>query len=443
MVGFQNGLVRYYQLTKKNHESTDFRSIFIFAVATVLVTSSLLSGSLFLFSEKIADQYNNGYLNSIIKSLGLAIPLLVCSDLLSFVFRAGGKHLTETLIRVVIPPLIIVVTFSLAFLMNATLDSLFNFFVCSWLILLLTSAVLILKSKTLEQALNLKLKNGQKYSFTFPKEFVKFSLPLAFMPIANRLNIEFYVLLAGITSGAANIIVFSLAMRLAAQISILPKAINSVVQRKIATAYANQRNDYLEQLYESVTRITQCLTTPIIIVFFWYMPEILQFVGIDSWDGKVITLIILLANYLHVSMGINGMMITMGGWSALDFKITILEIVGTLLVGLLMVKAIGMIGLALSYFLIKFGVNLTRTFLVYRLTGLHPFSNRYLLAASASVGFIFLSLVKEEIGIVESATLLHLVLLLVANLLFCYRFGLNSDERTVLAQLTRKAKKAR
>jgi len=411
MIGCQIGIVRYIQYFEEEKKYGHIEVMLFWTLIIVISVCCILLIVFTLFVETISLKFSNPNILVVFNSLVFGVPFLVVSELLSFYYRAIGHHTIEVLIRVVIPPFILLFSIVISIIAREWTYGLL-FILLSWI--LLGSSTFFLVIKRLKKNLQYLLSN-------FPTEYFKYSIPLSIMPVVNRLNVEFYILAVGLFSSSEELIAFAVAMRVASQVSLISKSINVPMQRVIAKSFAKNNLLIVQKYYQNSSRYCLLLTFPIVIVIIMISPELFQFIRTPFMSSFVLIVCVLIGNLVHVSLGVNGMIIRMGGWSILDLKITIVELIFTLLIGFLLVSSYGVVGAGVAYLIVRVLINALKTFFAYINTGLLPFSRKYYRASLYAIVLMLVAISSAFIVIGFVNRVIFLLLFFFVSIYF-YRF---------------------
>jgi len=218
------------------------------------------------------------------------------------------------------------------------------------------------------------------------KELLLFSIPLLLSSILGFVMTWIDTLMIGYYLSATSVGVYNAAAPIA---KLLPVILNSVAFLYVPVAsklYAQNRVNDLAELYQSLTRLVFFFTFPMFVIIILYPETILGYLFGSKYITATPALRILAVGFIvHVFFGLNGMSLVIIGKTTLNLVGELIAVFVNVILNILLIPKYHLIGAAIATTFSYILANLVRSFWLYRLMKLHPFTREYIIQITISV----------------------------------------------------------
>ncbi len=215
-----------------------------------------------------------------------------------------------------------------------------SYFIACCIVLFITKIVLYLKFRSYKSA------SADKIDF---KSQVKFSASLQLISLLACLNNSMPILIIGIlVNDTTSISYFSVASKISLLCAIPLGAISNIVAPKIAHYYHKGEMEKLSEFIQSINICFILLAIFITVILSTFAGEILSFFGQEFVHAKNILLILLLGQFVNLSAGYVGFILSMTSYHKLLLKVILLNALFFTSSNVLLIYLYGVVGAAIS-----------------------------------------------------------------------------------------------
>ncbi|ASJ01304.1 flippase [Thermococcus gorgonarius] len=383
-LGFQNGLPREVAFYREKKPSR-VRDLISTALVIVAVNSFAIMMLLIFGSGLIAQVFNEERLVYSLKVMAFALPFSALISVMISISRGFGRVREKVYFQNVVYPVIwLVLVISLA-LLDLPFASLFWAYVIAQFLTFLT---LIFETYRIELfGFRPSLDAG------LGRKLVAFSLPLMFVGILNFLMTWTDTLMLGYYKGSEVVGLYNAATPLA---KLIPTFLNSaaVIYSPIVTSlYAQGKMVEMKRVYQVLTKWVFLLTLPLFALMFLFPEATISFIFGEKYVSAALALQVLSLGFMfHTFLGLNGMTLIVIGKPKLNMIGDTFAVVSNIALNLALIPSYGMVGAAVATAVSYFIANVFRSYWLYRMTGIHPFSWSYV--KPLAIGFVLLGAIK-------------------------------------------------
>ncbi len=343
LFGLPSGLVRFvgqYQNTNPDSIAGFVYSAFWFVV--------LVSGGLglvaWLFAKQIAlTLLHDPYLASVVRLVGLSLPLFVSLAVISATFQALKDMRAYVLVNNLLLPGIRLAGILVAVLLGWGLTNVLSIYLCFSLGVSVIVAVVLLQKHSL-------------YLFSLQQDIVenlvpllRFSAPLVLGVVFVRAVWQVDIILLQRMRGATEVGFYAAALMVGRLPNMLLFAFELMISPFIAQQYSEDRLPDMRKMYGRVVDLTFMVGLPLVAAIVMFAPLVLKVLfGVQYLQAVNVLRLIAIGYFLHNITGPNARTLIMMGRSKLYLMDTAIVAVVTLLLYIFLIPNYGMMGAAVG-----------------------------------------------------------------------------------------------
>ena len=234
----------------------------------------------------------------------------------------------------------------------------------------------------------------------FGRELLRFSLPVFGIAIMGLVFSWTDTLMLGRYAGAADVGIYNVAISLVRLLTFVIGSAGFVFMPLVGELYSQGLNEEIRRVYQILTKWVFSATLPIFFVLFFFPEMTITFLFEQRYVVAAESLRILSLGFMfYVFMGLNVLVITAMGLQKELVKTAIVGIVLNVALNYLLIKrmGMGMQGAAISTSISYTVYSSMNTFILYRKTGIHMFTNAYIkpMLCSAAISVVLYMAVKN------------------------------------------------
>ena len=245
----------------------------------------------------------------------------------------------------------------------------------------------MIKPKIANRTSNLTWKSAARKMFTY-------SWPITISGVMLNVSSRFDILSVGFFLTAKELGLYSIAIINSTIFLLFNYVLNEVFLPVASTLMGKGKRDELAALYKSSVCWSTYIFFPIALIFIVRAPSFIKIVFGDEFIAASMAMQVLTAGYMTVCIEgpLPAMILAMElSWFVLIIRSVM--IASTIGLNLLLVPRYGLLGAAVAMTITQLNVRFTRLFLLYRKTGIHPFSKRLFFFILTAGAFMFVTLV--------------------------------------------------
>lgn len=177
---------------------------------------------------------------------------------------------------------------------------------------------------------------------------LKTSMPLLWVASMSMVINWSDVLMLGVMADSETVGLYGIASRVAALLTFVLAAVNSVTAPRFAKMHADGKRKKMEQLAKSSAMWMVIVSLPAVVIFWVFPGIILELFGTSFSDGVWILRILVIGQFVSISVGSVGTLLMMSGHERLIRNNTVLAIVVNLSANLLLIPIFGAVGAAMA-----------------------------------------------------------------------------------------------
>ncbi|NQZ82854.1 MAG: flippase [Colwellia sp.] len=156
--------------------------------------------------------------------------------------------------------------------------------------------------------------------------------------------------LLGVFSDGEQLAYFAVANRIAILVAIVLLALNGILSPKFAEIFAENDKKRLQDIYRSSTRIMLFFTSPILLVAFFFAPQILALFGPDYVSASLVLRILVAGQFVKVAVGSVGQLLIMSGFERVQRFNLFIAVTILVFLSVLLMPSYGALGGAIATF---------------------------------------------------------------------------------------------
>ncbi|ASJ06383.1 flippase [Thermococcus pacificus] len=383
-LGFPNSLPREVAFYREK-EPSRVRDLISTAVVIVAVNSFAIMMFLIFGSGFIAQVFNEERLVYPLKVMAFALPFSALIGAIISISQGFGRVREKVYFQNVVYPVIWLVFVVLLALLSLPFASLFWAYVIAQFLTFLTLILETYRIGLFRFRPSLDVGLGRK--------LVAFSFPLMFVGILNFLMTWTDTLMLGYYKGSEVVGLYNAATPLA---RLIPMFLNSaaVIYSPIVTSwYAQEKMAEMKRVYQVLTKWIFLLTLPLFALIFLFPEATISFLFGEKYVSAALALQVLSLGFMfHTFLGLNGMTLIVIGKPKLNMIGDTFAVVSNVALNLALIPSYGMVGAAVATTVSYFVANVFRSYWLYKMTRIHPFSWSYV--KPLAIWFVLLGIIK-------------------------------------------------
>jgi O-antigen/teichoic acid export membrane protein len=363
LLGLDHGVARYLP----RYESADTkRRVVYFTYALTIGTSILLAGVLYGFADVLSTVvFREPQLAHILRVMAVGIPLWTVMDLGIGVTRGiseasprvYGKNVALPLSRFVLVAIVVGLGYSGLGVAGA--------YVGSYGIAAVLITYLVIR------------RFGPRRPMITEEErsLFSFSIPLTFSNLSSLLYRNVDLVLVGIFWSSSQVAVYNVAYPMARLLLVGTGAFGFLFVPVISSLHADEQMGDASRVYQVTTKWLLIMVTPPFAIMALF-PEmaIKMLFGAKYVDGSLTLLVLATGFFLSNVTGLNGSVLTSIGQSKIIMITDTAAMILNLALNLLLIPEFGILGAGITTSVTYLGRDFANGLILYRLTGIHPFT---------------------------------------------------------------------
>ncbi len=411
-LGIHEGIARYVAIYLGSNNRPDADSLSRTALRIVFISGVVAAGTLYLSADLLAIVvFRNVELAHLFRIAALSIPFFVLLHTLGAIMRGHGIVVSRIYFMDIGIPLLFAVSLCGIYYWRLPFISIMYAYVASIVVVcLFMVGDSYRKIGVAPFSLAESLPSG---------ELMRFSLPLLIGIVMAMVMNWADVLLLGRYTGSKTVGIYDAGSSLARLLQFPLNALEFVFLPIAGELHARGQSDELSRTYQVLTKWVFFLTFPIFMILFTYPEQIITFLFGARFIAAVPALRILACGYLfHTFWGPNGILMVIIGMSREISLVSVLGAIINIAANYLLISwyAQGIVGAAGATIATYVALNLLVSYIIFRKTGIQPFSRSYLksIAGAVCVGGIFF-LVSDSLSFSIWFLPLYLVFIATGN----------------------------
>ena len=364
--GFQYGAQNFVPKYRVSGEKSLIKGFILFAFVCTTILSLILGAGLFVFSGLIAEQiFHKEGLENVLKVLAVAIPLYVPMMLCAFFGVAFLKIRIMVKVRDIIQPLLFLI-FAVVLLVSDKRSLFCVLLVYSLSVLLTLGIALVL----IRQVFGVNMK-GRPARFK-KKHWGLYSGTVMFAGFFSMFLFQTDKMILGSLGSLEEIGVYNAAWKLYSFLGLSTIVFNTTFFPIISQVYASGNLMELNNLTKMVGKWIFSVNTFFIMIVVVYARDLMRLFG-QEFVGGYPVLIIFGLSWIVVSMltSTSGIL-RMTGKQNVEFLLSAVMLIFSIISGIILIKRYGMIGAAISSTVCFTVLHVAKAVLSYRYYGINP-----------------------------------------------------------------------
>ena len=386
-LGVHEGIARYVAIYLGDYNRLDADSLSRTALRIVLISGVTVAGALYLSADFLASiVFKNAELAHLFRIAASSIPFFVMLHTLGAIMRGHGIVLSKIYFMDIGIPLLFAFSLFGIYYWQLPFFSIMYAYVASIVVVFLFMAgYSYRKIGVAPFSMVDSLPGG---------DLMRFSLPLLIGIVMALVMNWIDVLLLGRYAGSKTVGIYDAGSSLSRLLQFPLNALEFVFLPIAGELHARGQSKELARTYQVLTKWVFFLTFPIFLILFTYPEQIITFLFGPRFIVAVPALRILACGYLfHTLWGPNGILMVIIGMTREISQVSIIGALINIAANYLLISwyAQGTIGAASASIATYVALNLLVSYIIFRKTGIHPFSRSYIksIAVAVCVGGIF------------------------------------------------------
>lgn len=340
LIGTNQAIIYYSGVLTSKNSFGSIKNIYFKMVSLVFIICSFLYIPLLLVSEDFINQIFNKQESYDLIELSVQGLVFYSITMLNIdTIRALKKTTTSELFRNLFryTPFLL---FSIILYAIDRPEDLVVWFIYSFVVLCVvsTAAVFVLLLKK-----DFPATTTQKYS---TKDIIKTSYPMALSAISYFLMQSIDILFLGAFDTFESIAYYSVAVKIATVTSLALISVNIVIAPKIAKIYNDRNFSELKSMIRKATRINVLISSPILLILFFFPDFLLSMFGDNYTLAKNAFLVLLIAQFFNSITGPSALYLNMTGRQKILNFILLISLLINVILNVILIPKFGMVGAA-------------------------------------------------------------------------------------------------
>lgn len=371
--GLVGALPAYIPSKYEKNQNDIVRSIIIFSIKFVFLSSTIVGVILYIFSEYISNQifHDNGLI-TVLKTFAICLPLLVLPNVLQSILRAfGGAEYKVYLFDVTIP-LTKILIFAIFIIIGNKLFGATVAYIGGFTIAIFASIVII--QNKYFPFISLTSKN-----VSIGKKLLSFSWPLALTGISFLFISKTDIILLGYYLSSMDVGIYTAILGIAGMLTFIGISFGWVFLPITSKLCAAGKESELESLFKTSSKWMFIVVLPIVLFILLFSQEIIMFMfGIEYVKGALALTIIIVGISMNTLTGLTGIMLVGKGYTKLNFLAEIVGGITNVALNILLIPIYGITGAAIGTSVSYFTRNCSSLAFVYKTSNIHPFEKNHI-----------------------------------------------------------------
>lgn len=360
-LGLDNSLLRFIASNASIHNWKAVKGVYAKGMALALLASGLLSLAVYFLSSNVAlFVFHKPELTEPLHWMAIAITPMSFLTLQAEALR-GLKRIEDSVLLtgVLIPGFSATVLWFLGNKMGASGATLAYLIGC-----LLTAFIgLGLWYRAVPQLKNLKGRFRNS-------DLLKSSMPLFWTSIFETLTNWMSIFILGLWATKSEIGIYGTAFRIAAAVSMILIAVNSISAPKFAALYKKKQIKELTQTVRQTTKLMTLIAGPLLVLFLMFPDFIMGLFGPEFKSGGIILAVLAVGQFVNVITGSVGYLLVMSGNEKLIRNRSVVFAVFSLILNVTLIPLWGLLGAAIATSIGVAATNLVGVYLVNEKLGI-------------------------------------------------------------------------
>ena len=340
LIGTNQAIIYYSGVLTSKNSFGSIKNIYFKMVSLVFIICSFLYIPLLLVSEDFINQIFNKQESYDLIELSVQGLIFYSITMLNIdTIRALKKTTTSELFRNLFryTPFLL---FSIILYLIDRPEDLVVWFIYSFVVLCVvsTAAVFVLLLNK-----DFPATTTQKYS---TKDIIKTSYPMALSAISYFLMQSIDILFLGAFDTFESIAYYSVAVKIATVTSLALISVNIVIAPKIAKIYNDRNFSELKPMIRKATRINVLISSPILLILFFFPDFLLSMFGDNYTLAKNAFLVLLIAQFFNSITGPSALYLNMTGRQKILNFILLISLLINVILNVILIPKFGMVGAA-------------------------------------------------------------------------------------------------
>ena len=340
LIGTNQAIIYYSGVLTSKNSFGSIKNIYFKMVSLVFIICSFLYITILLVSEDFINQIFNKQESYDLIELSVQGLIFYSITMLNIdTIRALKKTTTSELFRNLFryTPFLL---FSIILYLIDRPEDLVVWFIYSFVVLCVvsTAAVFVLLLNK-----DFPATTTQKYS---TKDIIKTSYPMALSAISYFLMQSIDILFLGAFDTFESIAYYSVAVKIATVTSLALISVNIVIAPKIAKIYNDRNFSELKSMIRKATRINVLISSPILLILFFFPDFLLSMFGDNYTLAKNAFLVLLIAQFFNSITGPSALYLNMTGRQKILNFILLISLLINVILNVILIPKFGMVGAA-------------------------------------------------------------------------------------------------
>lgn len=340
LIGTNQAIIYYSGVLTSKNSFGSIKNIYFKMVSLVFIICSFLYIPILLVSEDFINQIFNKQESYDLIELSVQGLIFYSITMLNIdTIRALKKTTTSELFRNLFryTPFLL---FSIILYLIDRPEDLVVWFIYSFVVLCVvsTAAVFVLLLNK-----DFPATTTQKYS---TKDIIKTSYPMALSAISYFLMQSIDILFLGAFDTFESIAYYSVAVKIATVTSLALISVNIVIAPKIAKIYNDRNFSELKSMIRKATRINVLISSPILLILFFFPDFLLSMFGDNYTLAKNAFLVLLIAQFFNSITGPSALYLNMTGRQKILNFILLISLLINVILNVILIPKFGMVGAA-------------------------------------------------------------------------------------------------
>ena len=379
ILGLQGGTPRQIAFHRGNKDEAKVRGIIRSSIVIAAIASVILSVALFFASDAISTHiFNTPELAPALRIICIGIPFAVLLVIFTSIFRGFGRVAPRVYFNDILRNVLFLIALGLIVLLSYSFIGVIYAFAAAAGLACLGFVLYMIKK------LPFSLRNSEG-SKQVMRELLLFSLPLLGSSMLVLIIHWTDTLMLGYFKDSEVVGLYNGALPLAQVIPVTLTSMGFIYVPVAARLYSQGHTEELKRSYQVLTKWIFSLSLPVAMLLLLFPDTILSlFFGSEYAEAALALRLLSLGLLVHTFLGANGMSLLVFGRTRLVMWAGLIGASLNVLLNATLIPSLGITGAAIASMVSYFAINAFRSTMLYRISGIHPFTWNYLKPLIAS-----------------------------------------------------------
>jgi O-antigen/teichoic acid export membrane protein len=378
LLGTKSGIARYLP---RSDDIANRRGVIISAFQIVLPASVAAAICVVLFSDSIATViFHDPGVGPSLRVFGAAVPLVVLLRLTIGISRGNQQSLPRVLIKNIILPISQFGLIALALYAGYQATGVSFAYFGAYALIGIPCVYYLVRYTPMFDSIDYNSRHRELFSF---------SLPLMTVGVMELVFEQLDTFIIGFYSTVGTVGVYNSVYPLAVFLTTILISFRFLAMPILSELHAEDNLVQMKRMFQVISKWIFIVTVPLLFMIGVFPRNTIRLTfGLDYVSGSTALSILAIGFFTHAATGLNGATLTSIGKTRVIMWGNILVAAINLILNFLLIPQSPLVGAAIATTVAYSTLNFIFAYVLFKFTGIHPFTSDFLEVAALSVIFI-------------------------------------------------------